>query len=41
MLTLEAVFTAVLAWRWYGETLDRRVTTAVLLMLLGGAVLVL
>jgi len=41
MLTLEAVFTAVLAWRWYGETLDRRVTTAVLLMLLGGVVLVL
>jgi drug/metabolite transporter (DMT)-like permease len=41
MLTLEAVFTAVLAWRWYGETLDKRVTTAVLLMLLGGAVLVL
>ena len=41
MLTLEAVFTAVLAWRWYGETLDKRVTTAVALMLLGGAVLVL
>jgi drug/metabolite transporter (DMT)-like permease len=41
MLTLEAVFTAVLAWRWYGETLDKRVITAVLLMLLGGAVLVL
>lgn len=31
----------LLAWRWYGETLDKRVTTAVLLMLLGGAVLVL
>lgn len=41
MLTLEAVFTAVLAWLWYGETLDKRVTTAVVLMLLGGAVLVL
>lgn len=41
MLTLEAVFTAVLAWRWYGETLDKRVATAVALMLLGGVVLVL
>ena len=34
MLTLEAVFTAVLAWRWYGETLDKRVILAVVLMLL-------
>jgi drug/metabolite transporter (DMT)-like permease len=41
MLTLEAVFTAVLAWRWYGETLDRRVIWAVLLMLVGGVVLVI
>ncbi|RZJ15902.1 MAG: DMT family transporter [Haliea sp.] len=41
MLTLEAVFTAILAWRWYGETLDRRVIAAVALMLLGGVVLVL
>jgi drug/metabolite transporter (DMT)-like permease len=41
MLTLEPVFTAVLAWRWYGETLDKRVSAAVALMLLGGAVLVL
>jgi drug/metabolite transporter (DMT)-like permease len=41
MLTLEAVFTAVLAWRWYGETLDRRVIWAVLLMLAGGVVLVI
>ena len=40
MLTLEAVFTAVLAWRWYGETLDKRVMAAVLLMLAGGVVLV-
>jgi drug/metabolite transporter (DMT)-like permease len=40
MLTLEAVFTAVLAWRWYGETLDRRVIAAVALMLLGGIALV-
>lgn len=40
MLTLEAVFTAVLAWRWYGETLDKRVILALVLMLLGGAVLV-
>lgn len=41
MLTLEAVFTAILAWRWYGETLDRRVIAAVVLLLLGGVVLVL
>jgi len=41
MLTLEAVFTAVLAWRWYGETLDRRVVLAVVLMLAGGVALVL
>jgi drug/metabolite transporter (DMT)-like permease len=41
MLTLEAVFTAVLAWRWYGETLDKRVVAAVALMLVGGVVLVI
>lgn len=41
MLTLEAVFTAVLAWRWYGETLDKRVIAAVVLMLAGGMVLVI
>lgn len=41
MLTLEAVFTALLAWCFYGETLDRRVWTAVLLLLAGGSVLVL
>ena len=41
MLTLEAVFTALLAWRWYGETLDRRVIDAVALLLVGGVVLVL
>jgi drug/metabolite transporter (DMT)-like permease len=41
MLTLEAVFTAVLAWRWYGETLDKRVIAAVALMLAGGIVLVI
>lgn len=41
MLTLEAVFTALLAWRWYGETLDRRVIVAVTLLLVGGVVLVL
>jgi drug/metabolite transporter (DMT)-like permease len=40
MLTLEAVFTAVLAWRWYGETLDKRVVWAVFLLLAGGVVLV-
>lgn len=40
MLTLEAVFTALLAWRWYGEVMDRRVTAAMLLLLLGGLVLI-
>jgi len=41
LLTLEAVFTALLAWRWYGETLDARVKTAVALLLAGGALLAL
>ncbi len=41
MLTLEAVFTAVLARLWYHETLDRRVTAAMLLLTLGGMALVL
>lgn len=41
MLTLEALFTAVLAWRFYGETMDRRVGLALLLLLAGGVVLVL
>lgn len=41
MLTLEALFTALLAWRLYHETLDRRVWTAVLLLLAGGTVLVI
>ncbi len=41
MLTLEAVFTVVLAWRLYGETIDRRVGVAMLLMLAGGVALVL
>lgn len=41
MLTLEAVFTALLA-RWlYQETMDRRVLTALLLLLAGGAALAL
>lgn len=41
MLTLEALFTAVLAWRLYGETMDRRVWAAMLLLLAGGALLIL
>lgn len=41
MLTLEALFTALLAWRLYGETLDRRVALAMLALLLGGILLVL
>ena len=40
MLTLEAVFTAVLAWRMYRETMDRRVRTAMLLLVLGGSLLI-
>ncbi len=40
MLTLEAVFTAVLARLWYRETLDRRVIAALALLTLGGMVLV-
>ena len=40
MLTLEAVFTALFAWRLYGETLDRRVVLAMLLLVSGGAALV-
>ena len=41
MLTLEALFTAVLAWRLYRETMDRRVWTAMALLLAGAIVLVL
>lgn len=41
MLTLEALFTAVLAWRLYRETMDGRVWTAMALLLSGGMLLVL
>lgn len=41
MLTLEALFTVVLAWRLYGETIDQRVGAAMLLLLAGGLALVL
>jgi drug/metabolite transporter (DMT)-like permease len=41
MLTLEAVFTAVLARLWYRETLDRRMVLAMALLTLGGMALVL
>lgn len=40
MLTLEAVFTAILAWVMYRESLDRRVRIALALLLAGGVVLV-
>jgi drug/metabolite transporter (DMT)-like permease len=40
MLTLEALFTVVLAWRWYGEAMDKRTVTAMLVLLAGGLVLV-
>ncbi len=41
MLALEALFTALLAWRLYGEAMDRRVRAAMLLLLAGGIALVL
>lgn len=41
MLTLEALFTATLAWRLYRETMDGRVWAAMALLLAGGVVLVL
>jgi drug/metabolite transporter (DMT)-like permease len=41
MLTLEALFTALLAWLLYRETMDGRVWTAMLLLVAGGVVLVL
>jgi len=41
MLTLEAVFTAVLARLWYHETLGHRVVLAMSLLTLGGMALVL
>jgi len=41
MLTLEALFTALLAWRLYRETMDGRVWTAMALLLAGGMLLVL
>jgi drug/metabolite transporter (DMT)-like permease len=41
MLTLEALFTAVLAWRLYRETMDGRVWAAMVLLLAGGMLLVL
>ena len=41
MLTLEAPFTALLAWLLYREAMDRRVQGAMLLLMAGGALLVL
>lgn len=41
MLTFEALFTTVLAWWLYRESMDRRVWTAMALLLAGGATLVL
>ena len=40
MLTLEALFTVVLAWRLFGESIDKRVAAAMLLLLAGGITLV-
>lgn len=41
MLTLEAVFTAVLARLWHHEAMDRRVVAAMVLLTAGGMALVL
>ena len=41
MLTLEALFTALLAWRLYRESMDARVWAAMALLLAGGVVLIL
>jgi drug/metabolite transporter (DMT)-like permease len=41
MLTLEALFTALLAWRLYGEMVDRRVVLAMVSLFAGGVVLAL
>ena len=41
MLTLEALFTAVLARQLYGESMDRRVWAAMALLLAGGIALLL
>jgi len=41
MLAVEALFTALLAWALYREVMDRRVWTAMLLLLAGGVALVL
>lgn len=41
LLNFEAIFTALLGWRLYGEPLGRRVLAALALMSAGGAVLVL
>ena len=41
MLTLEALFTALLAWRLYGESMDNRVRSAMLILVTGGALLVI
>ena len=40
LLTTEALFTALLAWWMYGETVNRRIASAMLLLLVGGLVLV-
>lgn len=40
MLTLEALFTGLLAWRLYGESMGKRVITAMLLLLAGGIALI-
>ena len=41
MLALEAVFTAVLAWCFYRERMNRRVWLAMMLLIVGGFVLIL
>jgi drug/metabolite transporter (DMT)-like permease len=40
MLSLEAFFTALMAWRLYHETMDKRVWAAMALLLVGGMLLI-
>src|SRR5262245_24999148 len=41
MLTLEALFTAALAWLFYRETMGRRMWSAMCVLMLGGIALIL
>lgn len=40
LLNLEAVFTMLLAWRLFGENIDRRIALGMMMIVIGGGVLV-